>query len=71
MLEFNNQTVKNFFHTTDLLTITECLQGHNLLNVHREAGGNKVFVFECTYDDFVDTVTVTKDGSIVGTFICD
>ena len=63
--------MKNFFATTDVGTISECLQGEKLLNASRNEKGNTLLTFESAYEGYSDLLTITPDGSVIGTFICD
>lgn len=63
--------MKNFFVATDLDTIGECLSGEKLLSISRNAQGCTDLVFESSYKDFSDLLTLKPDGSVVGTFACD
>lgn len=63
--------MKNFFATTDAGTISECLQGEKLLNASRANDNTLLLTFESAYEGYSDLLTITPDGSVVGTFICD
>lgn len=63
--------MKNFFATTDVGTISECLQGEKLLNASRANDNTLLLTFESAYEGYSDLMTITPDGSVVGTFICD
>ena len=63
--------MKNFFATTDVGTISECLQGEKLLNASRANDNTLLLTFESAYEGYSDLLTITPDGSVVGTFICD
>lgn len=63
--------MKNFFHTTDIDTISESLNGEKFLTASRNEDGCIMLGFESANEDYVDTLTVKHDGSVVGSFICD
>lgn len=63
--------MKNFFNTTGIDTISECLNGEKLLNASRDAKGNTLLTFESAYEGYSDLLTICPDGSVIGTFICD
>lgn len=63
--------MKNFFATTDVDTISECLNGEKLLNASRANDNTLLLTFESAYEGYSDLLTITPDGSVVGTFICD
>lgn len=63
--------MKNFFHTTDIDTISESLNGEKFLTASRNEDGCIMLGFESANEDYVDTLTVKHDGSVVGSFVCD
>lgn len=63
--------MKHFFNTTSVDTIGECLNGEKLLNASRNEKGNTLLTFESAYEGYSDLLTITPDGSVIGTFICD
>lgn len=63
--------MRNFFNTTSMDTINDCLQGEKLLDVSRDQEGNTLLTFESAYEGYSDLLTITPDGSVVGTFTCD
>ena len=63
--------MKHFFNTTSVETIGECLNGEKLLNASRNEKGNTLLTFESAYEGYSDLLTITPDGSVIGTFICD
>lgn len=63
--------MKHFFNTTSVDTIGECLNGEKLLNASRNEKGNTLLTFESAYEGSSDLLTITPDGSVIGTFICD
>lgn len=63
--------MKHFFDTTSVDTIGECLNGEKLLNASRNEKGNTLLTFESAYEGYSDLLTITPDGSVIGTFICD
>ena len=60
----------NFFNTTDINTISECLNGSKLLNASHDEKGNTLLTFESAYEGRSDLLTITPDGSLIGTFAC-
>lgn len=63
--------MKHFFNTTSVDTIGECLNGEKLLNASRNEKVNTLLTFESAYEGYSDLLTITPDGSVIGTFICD
>lgn len=63
--------MRNFFNTTSMDTINDCLQGEKLLDVSRDQEGNTLLTFESAYPDAADRLTIKPSGEIVGTFACD
>lgn len=63
--------MKNFFNTTDIDTISESLNGEKFLTASRNEDGCIMLGFESANEDYVDTLTIKHDGSVVGAFVCD
>ena len=63
--------MKHFFGTSSIDTISECLNGEKLLNASRNVNGDTLLTFESAYEGYSDLLTITPDGSVIGTFICD
>lgn len=63
--------MKNFFNTTDIDTISESLNGEKFLTASRNEDGCIMLGFESADEDYVDTLTIKHDGSVVGAFVCD
>lgn len=63
--------MKNFFNTTDIDTISESLNGEKFLTASRNKDGCIMLGFESANEDYVDTLTIKHDGSVVGAFVCD
>ncbi len=63
--------MKNFFNTTDIDTISEILNGEKFLTASRNEDGCIMLGFESANEDYVDTLTIKHDGSVVGAFVCD
>lgn len=63
--------MKHFFGTSSIDTISECLNGEKLLNASRNENGDTLLTFESAYEGYSDLLTITPDGSVIGTFICD
>lgn len=63
--------MKNFFNTTDIDTISESLNGEKFLTASRNENGDTLLTFESAYEGYSDLLTITPDGSVIGTFICD
>lgn len=58
--------MKNFFNTTDIDTISESLNGEKFLTASRNEDGCIMLGFESANEDYVDTLTIKHDGSVVG-----
>ena len=63
--------MKNFFNTTDIDTISESLNGEKFLTASRNEDGCIMLGFESANEDYVDTLTIKHDGSVVGAFGCE
>lgn len=63
--------MKNFFNTTDIDTISESLNGEKFLTASRNEDGCIMLGFESANEDYMDTLTIKHDGSVVGAFVCD
>ena len=63
--------MKNLFSTTDIDTISESLNGEKFLTASRNEDGCIMLGFESANEDYVDTLTIKHDGSVVGAFVCD
>lgn len=63
--------MKNFFNTTDIDTISESLNGEKFLTASRNEDDCIMLGFESANEDYVDTLTIKHDGSVVGAFVCD
>lgn len=63
--------MKNFFNTTDIDTISESLNGEKFLTASRNEDGCIMLGFESANEDYVDTLTIKHDGSVVGAFVCE
>lgn len=59
-----------FFKSSDVDSISECLNGEKLLKVYRDEAGKVLLVFESAYPHASDLLTIEPGGEVVGTFAC-